>query len=122
MKFLFASLILVSTSAFANITCKGAVQLSLQNAEVITEAMKQLPVPAELALDWIERDQNNLGNIKAGCRDYFDAKLDFCSAMPELVISRVPAINWNISGTDLEKAAVLTANQKLQDDVSILCL
>ena len=122
MKYILPIALFSSLTAHANISCKGAIQLSLQNAEAITVAMRQLPVTAEVALTWIERDQNNLGNIKAGCRDYFDAKIEFCSAMPELVISRATSIHWNISGTDEEKAVVLSANQNLQNEVSKLCL
>ena len=100
MKTIIALTLFVTTHAFAidNITCKGAVDLSLRDAETTTRAINTMPITASIAIVWTQRDLNNLGNVTAGCRDNFDAKAKFCSRLPALVKARASGISWNVRG------------------------
>ncbi len=120
MKSLIVLSLFLSTSAFANITCGGAIRLAVGDGELITEAMNRLPVSSKTVLSWLDREEGNLGNITQACEEGDDLS-ELCKKLPEIMASRESGIIWNITGTDKEKAKVSVRNKVLAKKVTALC-
>ncbi|MES2529367.1 MAG: hypothetical protein V4598_19925 [Bdellovibrionota bacterium] len=120
MKSLIALSFLLSTSAFANITCEGAIRLAVGDGELITNAMNRLPVSSKMVMTWLDREEGNLGNIKAACEAGDDLSV-LCKKLPEIMANRESGIFWNISGTDKEKEKVRSRNKVIAKKVAVLC-
>ncbi len=120
MKTLIVLSLFVSSSAFANITCEGAIRLAVGDGELITNAMNRLPVSSKTVMTWLDREEGNLGNIKAACEAGDDLSV-LCKKLPEIINNRESGIIWNISGTDKEKAKVRVRNVISLKNVKKIC-
>ena len=120
MKTLIALSFLLSSSAFANITCEGAIRLAVGDGELITNAMNRLPVSSTTVLGWLDREKGNLGNIKAACEEGDDLS-ELCEKLPVININRESGIIWNITGSEAQKEKIRARNNELLKEVSVLC-
>lgn len=123
MKTLILLSALISSQAFAinPITCQGAVDLSLRDAETTTRGINTMPMHARMALEWVQRDVDNLGNITAACREEFPSKLKFCSRLPALVKAREPGLTWNVTGNPEDRMILATKHQDLLEQIQTIC-
>ncbi len=120
MKTLIALSFLLSSSAFANITCEGAIRLAVGDGELITNAMNRLPVSSKTVMTWLDRETGNLGNIKAACEEGDDLS-ELCKKLPAIIENRDSGIIWNISGTEKEKEKVRVKNVISLKNVRKIC-
>ena len=111
----------VPLTTSANITCRGAVELSLRDAETTTRAINTMPISARVAIVWLQRDLNNLGNITAACRDEFDSKARLCGRLPALVKARASGMSWNVTGSAPAKIVLETKNSTVLSRIKEIC-
>ncbi len=121
MKLIFLASVLISTTSFAGITCGGAQRLAIGDAEVVTSAINQLPLTASVAMDFLNREKGNLGNVKEACEKEFEGKEEFCAKMTTMNQERENGIKWNIKGSDSQKNKVRSLNKKLLSTLKIIC-
>lgn len=121
MKNLLLTTVLLTSSAFAGITCGGAQRLALGDAEVVTSAINQLPLTASVAVDFLNREKGNLGNITQACENDFEGKEEFCARMTTLNQERENGIKWNITGSDSQKEKVRKLNSSLMTTLKKIC-
>ena len=121
MKLIFLASVLISTTSFAGITCGGAQRLAIGDAEVVTSAINQLPLTASVAMDFLNREKGNLGNVIEACEKEFEGKEEFCAKMTTMNQERENGIKWNIKGSESQKNKVRSLNKKLLSTLKIIC-
>ena len=122
MKLIAAIMLLSSVSAFANISCKGAVEYALQDGKALNEALIQdIQLPTVRIFKELQGLQYRVADVRSGCATVFDARDLFCRDFLKDTAKRFNLITD--SERPFEEMKVLVdRNQEILNSIFKICL
>lgn len=112
----------LSASAFANITCKGAIQYSLPDVVKNQIDLIDGSLNFEDALLALDDETGRHRDVILGCKvSGPQEKYDYCSVVPKLLIQRYSIIKKSENFSKKEKGKLQFINNHNQELVRIVC-